>query len=268
MATETKKASEGRLLEDSCKFLKASANRTYASQKEQPVENKQIMQFLPMVHKIVQRVVTYLKPPLTYEDLVSAGIVGLVKAANDYDASRQAEFKTYAYIRIRGAILDELRSWSFVPENIGRQICEAAQISLEITNQTGEVPTDEELAGKLQITVDKLYQMFEIARAKNFVSIDSPSGDLPSLGHSLAAVKATAPDQQIEQAELVEKLTEAIQQLNKRQRQIIVLYYQQQLTMKQISEVFNITEPRVSQLHAKALFNLSIKLRQWKDGRQ
>jgi RNA polymerase sigma factor for flagellar operon FliA len=221
-----------------------------------------------MVHKIVQRVVTYLKPPLSYEDLVSAGTVGLVKAARNYDPSHQAEFKTYAYIRIRGAILDELRGWSFVPANISRQIHKALQLSLEITKQTGTAPSDAELAEKLGITVDKLYQTFENARAQHFVSIDGFGGeDSPTLGNLLAAVNTTTPVQQLEKDELINKLTEAIQQLNDRQRQIILLYYQQKITMKQIAEVFKITEPRVSQLHATALFNLSVKLRQWKDGR-
>jgi RNA polymerase sigma factor for flagellar operon FliA len=199
--------------------------------------------------------------------LVSAGTVGLVKAAHDYDSSHQAEFKTYAYIRIRGAILDELRNWSFVSGNIDKQIGEAAKISLEITNQTGAVPADEELAEKLQISVDKLYQTFEMARAKHFVSMDSLLVGLPATGSALAASKTPTPEQQLEKAELIDKLTQAIQQLNKRQRQVIILYYQQHLTMKQIGQLFNITEPRVSQLHASALFNLSVKLRQWNDDR-
>ena len=264
---ETKKTSPRQLTEDNREHLKACAKHTYDDQKEQFIDDEQITQFLPMVHKVVQRVVTYIKPPLSYEDLVSAGAVGLVKAAHDYDPAHQAEFKTYAYIRIRGAILDELRNFSLLPANVDKQIREATQVSLEITNQTGKVPTDEQLAEKLQITVDKLYQTFENARTKHFVSIDSSRENSPSLGSSLAAANKLAPDQQLEQSELIDKLTEATQQLNKRQRQIIILYYQQELTMKQIAEVFDITEPRVSQLHASALFNLSVKLRKWKDGR-
>ena len=267
MTVETKKNSREQLVQDSQEHLKAIAIHAYNDQKEECVENEQVTQFLPMVHKIVRRVVIYVKPPLSYDDLVSAGTVGLVKAARDYDPSHQAEFKTYAYIRIRGAILDELRNFSFVPANVDKQIHKAAQASMEITNQTGAAPTDEELSGKLRIYVDKLYRTFENARAKHFVSIDSSQENSPALGDSLAAVKTPAPDEQLQQVELTEKLTEAIQHLSDRQRQIIILYYQQELTMKQIAEVFEITEPRVSQLHAKALFNLSIKLRQWKDGR-
>jgi RNA polymerase sigma factor for flagellar operon FliA len=264
---ETKKTPEHQIAKDSQKHLKTVAMRAYSDQKRQSAENKHIAQFLPMVQKIVQRVVTYLKPPLSFEDLVSAGTVGLVKAARNYDASHHAEFKTYAYIRIKGAILDELRGWSFVPANLNRQIRDATQLSQKIAEQTGSMPPDAELAEKLGITVDKLYETFENARAQHFISIDGLGEDTPALGDILASNNTTTPDEQTERAELIDKLTEAIQQLQEKQRQIILLYYQQHLTMKQVAEVFNITESRVSQLHASALLNLSVKLRQWKDGR-
>jgi len=271
VATKTKNTAahqlvEGQVIEDNQAHLKTAARRAYSGQKKQSLEDEQIIELLPMVHKIAQRVVTYLKPPLSYEDLISTGTVGLVKAARDYDPSRQAEFKTYAYIRIKGAILDELRRWSFVPPNVNKQIRETLRISMEITEQTGNTPTDAELAEKLGITIDKLYETFENARAQHFLSIDG-FGDFPSPGNLPTAASTTTPDKRVEQAELVDRLTEAIQQLDERQRQVILLYYQQHLTMKQIAEVFNITEPRVSQLHASALFNLSVKLRRWKDGR-
>lgn len=267
MVVGTNKICTEQLVEENQNHLKTVAKNTYSNEKKVCIDNEQITQFLPMIHKVLQRVVTYIKPPLSYEDLVSAGTVGLIKAAHDYDPSHQAEFKTYAYIRIRGAILDELRSFSLLPANVDKQIREATKVSLEITNQTGKVPTNEQLAEKLQISVEKLYKTFESARAKHFVSLDSARENSSPLGDSLVAVNTAAPDQQLEHAELIDKLTEAIGLLNDRQRKIIILYYQQELTMKQIAEVFDITEPRVSQLHANALFNLSIKLRHWKNGR-
>ena len=94
--------------------------------------------------------------------------------------------------------------------------------------------------------------------------MDARTQDNHALGNILASVETATPDQQIEKTELIDKLAEAIQQLPQRKRQIILLYYQQHLTMKQIAQIFKITEPRVSQLHASALFNLSVKLRQWK----
>jgi RNA polymerase sigma factor for flagellar operon FliA len=258
------------VLKDCRKHPNSVALRAYSGQKRSTkvgIENEQIAEFLPMVHKIVRQVVTYLKPPLSFEDMVSAGIVGLVRAANNFDPSHQAEFKTYAYIRIKGAILDELRGWSFMPANLNRQIHDAMELSRKIAEQTGTAPTDAELAERLGITVDELCGMFENARAAHFVSLDGFGEDLPALGNLVAAAHTTTPDEQIERAELTERLAEAIQQLSERRRQIILLYYQQHLTMKQIAEMFKITESRVSQLHASALFNLSIKLRQWKDGR-
>lgn len=244
--------------------LKA-AKRAYAVQKKEPLDEQQIAQFLPMVHKIAQRADSYLRPPLTYEDLVSAGTVGLVKAARDYDPSFHAEFKTYAYIRIKGAILDELRGWAFIPTNVNKQIRRAMNLSVEITKQTGAPPSESELAEKLGMTIDQVYETFDNARVQQFLSIDGCGEDFPALGNILASPDTKTPDEQFEQAELVDHLAQAIQQLDQRQRQLILLYYQQHLTMKQIAEVFNITEPRVSQLHATALFNLSVLLRQWDD---
>jgi RNA polymerase sigma factor for flagellar operon FliA len=135
-------------------------------------------------------------------------------------------------------------------------------LSVEITKQTGSPPSEAELAEKLGLTLDQIYETLENARAQQFLSIDSSGEDMPALSNILAASEAKTPDQQFEQAELIDRLAQAVQQLDERQRQIILLYYQQHLTMKQIAEVFSITEPRVSQLHATALFNLSVKLRQ------
>lgn len=265
-------------VEDSTQHLKAVALRTYSGQKrsaEGRLDDEQIAQLLPMVHKIARRVVTYLRPPLSFEDLVSAGTVGLVKAARNFDSSRQAGFRTYAYIKIKGAILDELRSASLLPVNLSKQVRDACRLSQKIAEQTGIAPTDDELAEKLGITVGEVYELFETARAQHFVSIDDfafwrsegPAEDVPALSNFLAASDTATPEKQLEQAELVDKLTEAIQQLDQRRRQVILLYYQQNLTMKQIADLLEITESRVSQLHASALFNLSAKLRQWNNGR-
>jgi len=252
-------------VKDSPRRLKTVAMRAYADQKKPAHDNARIAEYLPMVARIVQRVVTYLKPPLSFEDLVSAGTVGLVKAARNYDPAHQADFKTYAYIRIRGAVLDELRGWSFVPANHTRDIHNVFEASRKISEATGSQPSDEELADKLGITVEKLYKTLENARAQHFASIDDNANQNAPLANLLPATATPKPDEHVERAELVRKLAEAISQLEERKRQIIILYYQQNLTMKQIAGVFNITEPRVSQLHASALFNLATKLREWDD---
>jgi len=252
------------------KHLNSVALRAYSGQKrytECKVKDEQITELLPMVHRIARRVVTYLRPPLSFEDMISAGVVGLVKASRDYDPSHHTEFKTYAYIRIKGAVIDELRGSSLLPANLNKRIHRARQVSRKILEQTGVSPTDAELAEKLGITIDELFETFENARAQYFVSLDDFKEDSPALGSLLPAARTNAPDEQIERAELKDKLAEAIQQLSKKHRQLILLYYQKHLTMKQIAEIFEITESRVSQMHASAIFNLSVKLRRWNDGR-
>lgn len=264
---ETKTISQDQFAESEQTCLKTAARNAYHEQREPVVNEDLVAQFLPVIHKIVRRAVTYLRPPLSREDLVSAGIIGLLKAARDYDLSREAEFQTYAYIRIRGAVLDELKEHSFLPANINKQIREAMKLRADLTEQQGIAPTDEELADKLQITVEKLYRVFSNARAKHFLSIDGSFED-DRLSIFCVDENTPNPSEHMEKAELARQLTAAITQLDERQRQIVVLYYQQELTMKQIAEVFGLTEPRVSQLHAKAIFELSVKLRQWKYERE
>jgi RNA polymerase sigma factor for flagellar operon FliA len=238
------------------------AARVYAGHTRKQREDDLIVRFLPLVHKIVSQVVTYLQPPLSREDLVSAGTIGLVKAARDFDPSRDAGFKTYAYIRIRGAVIDELRSWSFAPPSIKRQFDQAQEISTRIMERDGQVPGDDELAGHMGISTEKMYRIFETARARHFLSIHSDTGESPMLGRILSSGTTMGPQEEIEREELLEILTKAITELPEKQRRIVVMYYQKELTMKQIAEVLEITESRVSQLHAAALFKLSVRLGQ------
>jgi len=241
------------------------ALRAYNANGKSASQEDLIRQYLPLVNQIAHRVASYLRPPLSFEDLVSAGTLGLVKAARDYDAKHGACFKTYAYIRIKGAILDELRKAAMLPPNTNKQIRQAMDLSRRIVEQTGVAPTDQQLAEGLGIDLEQLYQLMDHARAQYFVSIDDNPGDGPTLGQSIAASTSSMPDQQIGREELLAALTKAIMDLDEKRRQIIILYYQQHMTMRQIAEVLGITESRVSQLHASALFALSVTLRAWKD---
>jgi RNA polymerase sigma factor for flagellar operon FliA len=254
-----------RTVVDTAEHLKAIAVRAYNGHRPRAVGNEEILHLLPLVRKIARRAVSYLKPPLSFDDLVSAGTVGLLKAARDFDASHEAEFKTYAYIRIKGAVLDELRRASVLPSGVNRQIRTARELSRKITEESGTPPTEEELAQQLGIPVPEVYELFENSRAARFLSLDALNEEQPALGDLLSADASDAPDSLLEKTELVEELAKAMQELDERRLQIIVLYYHQHLTMKQIAEVLEITESRVSQLHASALFSLSARLEQWKN---
>lgn len=262
---EVSEPQTARTVVDTAEHLKAIALRAYNGHKPSAVGNEEILQLLPLVRKIARRAVSYLKPPLSFEDLVSAGTVGLLKAARDFDASHQAEFKTYAYIRIKGAVLDELRRASLLPSGVNRQIRTALELSRKIAEERGTPPTDEELAERLGIPAQEVYELFENARAQRFISLDTLSEEQPALGDLLSVDPSDAPDVLLEKAELVAELAKALEELDERRVQIIVLYYHQHLTMKQIAEVLEITESRVSQLHASALFSLSARLEQWND---
>jgi len=246
--------------------LKTVALRAYSGHRDRHIHDDDIVALLPMVNQIARRAVSYLKPPLSFDDLVSAGIVGLIKAAHDFDASHQAEFATYAYIRIKGAILDELRRASLLPSGVTKQVRHAMQLSQQITQETGSAPTDEELARRLSVPIEDVYRLFKNARARHFVSLDNTNDEQPTLGDTLAANRTIGPAGHLEQAELLEKLALAMQELDERRLQVIVLYYHKHLTMKQIADVLEITESRVSQLHASALVNLSAMLGEYADG--
>jgi RNA polymerase sigma factor for flagellar operon FliA len=248
--------------------LKDTALKAYASQTRKLRRDKLIIEFLPMVRSIVHQIASFLRPPLSKDDLISAGTIGLVKAARDFDSSREAEFKTYAYIRIKGAVLDELRGWSFAPAAAKKQLEHAHQIVGEAIAETGTAPSDKDLAEKLDMPVEKMYRMFTEARARHFLSIHGMNDEAPALGSMLVANGTEQPGDRLQQSELIEELTNQISQLPQKQRRIIVLYYHKHLTMKQIAAVLKVTESRVSQLHASALFRLSVRLRKFDDTRQ
>lgn len=242
-----------------------TALRAYDDQMRRSRQDELIVQYLPLVHRIVHQVASYLQPPLTRDDLISAGTIGLVKAARDFDPTKDAEFKTYAYIRVRGAVIDELRGWSFAPPTVKKLFDQAQEIAERCMQEDGAVADDEQVAKAMDIPLEKLYQVYETARARHFLSISGADDETPSLGGLLAA-GGSAPGDRMEREEMRKTLARAIGELPDKQKQIILLYYHRELTMKQVSEVMELTESRISQLHAAALFKLSMRMKQWHSG--
>lgn len=248
---------------------KKRALRAYASEQKKLNEEKLILDFLPLVHRLAQNVTGYIRnSSLSYDDLISAGTMGLVKAARDFDPGRDVEFKTYAYIKVRGAIIDELRSWTFTPSNVAKSIEQVNMVIHQHIDQTGSAPSDEEIAARMDLSIDKLYKVFEQARQQHFLSIHKLTDVGPALADTLVDNSTEEPGSDLERVELVEQLTKAIQTLPQSQRHVVILYYQREMTMKEIAAVLEVTESRVSQLHAAALVRLSACLRRWKDDGQ
>lgn len=245
-------------------YLTGQAVKAYHSQMSRQKRDALVLQYIPMVHRIVSQVVSYLQPPLSKEDLISAGTIGLIKAAMNFDAAKDAEFKTYAYIRVRGAVIDELRGWSFTPPHVKKLLTQARTLSEQMFKKHGILPTDRELADEMGIEQEKLFQVFETARAGHFLSLNGMDSDGSNFDQFLV-VDSKQPDAGIERRELKSHLAEAIASLPEKERRIILLYYHEELTMREIAEVLELTEARISQLHAASLFKLSVQLKLWNE---
>ena len=220
------------------------------------------MDTLPMVRRIVSKIAGQMSQQADMDELISAGTLGLVKAARAYDPSHDAEFRTYAYIRIRGAVIDELRSRSFVPVAVHGEIKRMQEAYRRLSSVHNRPPGDEELASEMGIATSELYSLMEEARRRHFLHIHGLS-DEPSAMESLAPVdRGPSPQSQVERQELAGRLAAAIASLPQRDRHILLLYYERELTMKEVAAVLRVTESRVSQLHASALMKLAMKMKE------
>lgn len=236
------------------------AKQAYGQQTREQMEEAWIVGHLPLVRHIVNKVARHARGSADFEDLVSAGTLGLVKAAKSYDPSREAEFKTYAYIRIRGAVIDELRGRTFVPASVHRQIKLIEEQYRMFMSEAGRAPDDEELAGACGLDVEKMYAVLEEARRQQFLSIHGLSREEPAMPSLVPPSREPSPEAQAEHKEQVEALAQAILGLSDRDRHVVVLYYERDLTMKEIAEVLGVTESRVSQVHAAAVFKLAMAM--------
>ena len=240
--------------------LLARARQAYAQESRQALEEEWILRYLPMVRHIVQKVTRSMAIREDVDDLISAGTLGLVKAARGFDPSRQVEFKTYAYIRVRGAVIDELRDRSFLPAAVHNEIRRLREAYGRHMAERGKPPSDEELAETLKMPLERLYHVLEETRRRNFLSIHGLSDDEPALGRLHLTDGQPSPYQQVERKELLEKMAQAISDLPERDRLVVLLYYDRDLTMKEAAQVLRVTESRFSQLHASAIFKLSMKM--------
>jgi RNA polymerase sigma factor for flagellar operon FliA len=240
--------------------VRARAMQAYAVQSRALLEERWILDHIPLVKHIVNKVMVHARGKSDLEDLISAGTVGLVKAAKSFDPAREVEFKTYAYIRIRGAVIDELRRNSFVPSNVHQELRRIEEIYRRMSAKTGRPPSDEQLAREAKLPLEKLYKILQEGRNQHFLSIHGLSDETSTLQGLVPPDHEPGPAQQAERKEMLEVLTEALMELSERDRHVLLLYYERDLTMKETAQVLGVTESRVSQLHASALFKLSMKL--------
>jgi RNA polymerase sigma factor for flagellar operon FliA len=222
-----------------------------------------IQEFTHVIRSMAHRLAFRLPAYLDAEDLVSVGIIGLMDAMEKYDPSREAKFKTYAEFRIRGAMLDEIRSMDWIPRSVHERITLLQRTYSELLNRHGRPPTDEEVAAELKMSLQELDEFLTRARGAIVVSLDD-LGVQDQDGHTILGM-LTDVSQPDPLASLVsgrerQVLCQAIQELAEKERLVLTLYYFEELTMKEIGQILKVTESRVCQIHSKAIVHLKARL--------
>jgi RNA polymerase sigma factor FliA len=232
----------------------------YAAERDPALREQLILQYAPLVKYVVGRLALMLPRVLDSDDVLSIGTMGLIEAIDRFDPSTGVKFQTYAISRVRGSILDELRSLDWIPRSARQRSQEIAKTFARLELETGRAPSDEEVAKELGLDMHQ-YQQASISASAVILSLETPVGSVDGEdGGSLVDTieSSTTPDplQVTEEGELLEGLASAIHALSERERTLLSLYYEQELTMKEISAVLEVSESRVCQLHARALHRL------------
>ncbi|MBI3808057.1 MAG: FliA/WhiG family RNA polymerase sigma factor [Nitrospirae bacterium] len=212
-----------------------------------------------MAHRLAYRLPAYMDA----EDLVSVGIIGLMDAMDKYDPGREAKFKTYAEFRIRGAMLDEIRSMDWIPRSVHERVSLLQRTHAKLLNRLGRPPSDEEVAAEMKLSLEELDDFLVRSRGAVLVSLDDinlhePDG--PKILDMLADRQHPDPLAIILNDRERERVADAIQQLPEKERLVLTLYYYEELTMKEIGRILKVTESRVCQIHTKAVLCLKGKL--------
>jgi len=219
-----------------------------------------IMKYVPLVKNVVGRITSRLPAHVAdREDLVHVGIIGLMSALEKYDAKRNVQFETYARFRIRGAVLDEMRSRDWVPRSTRSKDNKLEAAFEKLQARLGRSPEEEEVADYLQMTMEEYYQLLDESRCITVISSEDLPGDyLDSLSREavLEAVDHGNPLELLKKSELRLEMKKVIDQLPGKERLVLALYYYEELTMKETGKVLNLTESRVCQLHTQAVLRL------------
>ncbi len=224
---------------------------------------------MPRVKYYASRYAFCLPPELGIEDLVSAGVVGLLEAMERYNPSLDISLSTFADFRIKGAIIDEVRSMQWASKDVRKRLEEVRAVYREIEKENNRSATDEEAAARLNISLDDLYKILSTATTMNMVSLEDLG--VNNEGESLDILECIANEEardlfdELNLKELKALLGKAIDELPEKERLVVTLYYYEELTMKEIGKVLDISESRVCQLHGKALMKLKGRMEQFRE---
>ena len=234
----------------------------YMKTKSQEIREQLILEYVNLVNLVAGRMGMYLGYTVEYDDLVGYGIFGLIDAIDKFDLEKQVKFETYASLRIRGAILDQIRKMDWIPRTLRQRQRQMDHACMKLESELGRPASDAEIANELDISVEEYNGWKNEAQFMNLVSLDDY---LEQGGDGRMEVAGSRrfdhPEQAVEKRELKKMLAEALKSLTEKECSVITLYYYEDMTLKEISQVLSVSESRVSQLHTKALrFRRAIKL--------
>ena len=228
---------------------------------DKDLRERLVVNYAPLVKYVASRLGSGLPAHVEEGDLISYGLLGLMNAVDRYDPERDIKFETYAIARIRGSIIDELRTLDWVPRSVRSRAREIERAIRELESKLGRAPGDEEIAAKVGISVIELEEsLIDISRS-SLAALDelwstSGEGDQISLLDTLEDTGSIRPAEALDETEVREALAEAISRLPEREKLVVTLYYYEELKLREIGEVLGVTESRVSQLHTKAILRM------------
>ncbi len=220
------------------------------------ITRETILEYLPLIKKVVSRIFPKVPPQVCdFEDLVGYGVMGLIEASSTFDAHKGVKFSTYAFYRIRGAILDALRSLDWMPRTLREKIHMVEKVSEELISTLGREPTEEEIASELNMDTEEV----------SYILMNSSQSAVVSLEDNLHNYLVSKTDNfmnmdDVAVGDLKNVISSAIEELPERERMVLILYYYEELNLKEIGKVLDLTESRVSQILKKAVEHLKGKL--------
>jgi RNA polymerase sigma factor for flagellar operon FliA len=244
--------------------------KRYHQQADTHIENDLVQQYLPLVGAILGRLAMTLPDHVDHDDLQSAGLVGLLQAVRNYDPGSGNSFETYARVRIRGAMLDELRRMDWVPRTVHEKARKIQNTMAELEQKLGCTPTEAQVAKAMNLSVTEYVKLLDEVRPAAFVCLDSVSanenGDSGSLYEVVADTSEDGPAEQTSQRELKQVVLERLKELPDIQRKVLALYYGEDLHLREIAEVFGLTESRICQIHSQAIMAIRSYVQRFEAG--
>ncbi|HEY9173212.1 MAG TPA: FliA/WhiG family RNA polymerase sigma factor [Verrucomicrobiae bacterium] len=242
----------------------------YHQQADTHTENALVEQYLPLVRSAVARLAMTLPDHVDADDLNSAGLVGLLQALRNYDPACGSSFESYARLRVRGAMLDELRRMDWVPRTVHEKARRIQQALLDLEQKLGRTPTDVEMAKAMKLPLGAYHDLLDEVRPASFVCLDaacaSEGSEAGSLYEIVTNQEAEDPVDEVSHRELKEIILRRLKQLPEMQRKVLALYYGEDLHLREIAEVFGVTESRICQIHAQAILAIRAYLQRYEAG--